>query len=627
MTRQGRRTQGKRSQKVSEIPGDTSQTTEAKTTESNRSNKQINESVNPASLGDKSPLRSPKSKQRRVTEENAPNKGKDSIPDPSTLEVGEGKEKDEGNKSMEAISRPSVADTLAQTINPHEVQKQKTPTRSGGGKKSKKVQNTVIAGVKLFPSDLDEELMSSEEEGDHHYDQKRSSRDRYRGNSTWTEDSSSTDSSVERSRAKRRKKKRKQKRRKRSRSRSRRRSRSRSRSRTRSRSRAKSKGSTSNRTSVSDEVKKLVADEMAAMRQQMTQFMKENVAKTSTEEKTTGTPKIKSPSAGSLYTPLVPRLSEARPDQVVEFVTDAVENFSVGKQDDKGKRTSTSSYWGDKAKGAAEEAILESERFRGAVQQPQGKIPNDNQLEPHKPLVDEDDTFFHLTCHVDEEITKKAEKGEFVDLVKLTSKYLKISAEEEQAYKMVNRNGVSCWVPITDSDCKINNIKRWDEAFRVYAAIYCRANPNRAGEIWQYIYTIHQAASIFSWENVAAYDYTFRHLMARCPLRNWGKTYTQMWNLHLCAPAGKVMSANKPHGSSSSGKSGDWRDKCCWRYNKNHCKYGKECRFEHRCTYCGAFGHPSKNCHKKTGSGSKRNEQKPQAPAGSGQGGTVPNSA
>ena len=71
------------------------------------------------------------------------------------------------------------------------------------------------------------------------------------------------------------------------------------------------------------------------------------------------------------------------------------------------------------------------------------------------------------------------------------------------------------------------SVKKWDQAFRVYAAIYTHANPDRASEIWQYIYVIHTAAAANPWDNVYFYDINFHELMASKPWRSWGKTYTK----------------------------------------------------------------------------------------------------
>ena len=144
---------------------------------------------------------------------------------------------------------------------------------------------------------------------------------------------------------------------------------------------------------------------------------------------------------------------------------------------------------------------------------------------------------------------------------------------------------------------KIDSIKKWEQAFRVYTTIYCQANPTRAGEILQYIDVIHRAAAIFSWDNVAKYDYVFRQLMAEKPHRSWAKTYTQMWNITLNEPIKKFQENGSNRQSSNHGSKK--RDSTCWKFNKNSCTFGKNCRFDHKCSYCGSFSHPAINCNKK----------------------------
>ena len=51
------------------------------------------------------------------------------------------------------------------------------------------------------------------------------------------------------------------------------------------------------------------------------------------------------------------------------------------------------------------------------------------------------------------------------------------------------------------------------EAFRVYAGIFAQANPKRASELFQHMANIREAANIFSWESVYAYDKQFREIM------------------------------------------------------------------------------------------------------------------
>ena len=138
-------------------------------------------------------------------------------------------------------------------------------------------------------------------------------------------------------------------------------------------------------------------------------------------------------------------------------------------------------------------------------------------------LDGEDDEFFHTTCHIEDNLREKIEIGKFVELEKLIQKrILQYNNKDEQKMQLVNKDGISYFVPATDRECKIDNIKKWEQAFRVYTTIYCKANPHRAGEILQYVDVINRAAAIFNWDNVAKYDYVFRQLMAAKPHRELG---------------------------------------------------------------------------------------------------------
>lgn len=95
--------------------------------------------------------------------------------------------------------------------------------------------------------------------------------------------------------------------------------------------------------------------------------------------------------------------------------------------------------------------------------------------------------------------------------------------------------------------------------------------------------------------------------MAKKPWRSWAKTYTQAWNLALNEPAAnktQVAATTGPAQSGNlgggSGKYGDWRDDCCWHFNRNHCtKTNDSCKFDHCFTYCGKWGHGFHNCRKR----------------------------
>ena len=111
-------------------------------------------------------------------------------------------------------------------------------------------------------------------------------------------------------------------------------------------------------------------------------------------------------------------------------------------------------------------------------------------------------------------------------------------------------------------ESRITNFRRWEQAFRMYATIYCGANPYRAKEIWQYISVISTATSSYIWDNVYSYDVTFRQLMAFNPSRSWAVTYNQMWNLSMREPIQRNKYANNfGYGGGSSSSAGGSQDR------------------------------------------------------------------
>ena len=382
------------------------------------------------------------------------------------------------------------------------------------------------------------------------------------------------------------------------------------------------------------------------------------------------TPRFKSPSDSTLYTPAVERASpgKLRDKQYVPITEDWVRQArqnGEGATDDKncGKEESSvinqvSKFISDirftsgpdsclpgtsgkaddgnphppnlvqqqqRARSAAEKAILDAERFKAQVQRPTRgtEIQFNNTNNSHYPgkadqirylryLEQDDDDFFHTTCHIEQSIRERIEKGLFVELEKLLQKRTQFEPKDNRL-QLINRDGMSYFVPYTDRESKIDNIKRWEQAFRVYTTIYCGANPTRAGEILQYVDVIHRAAATFNWDNVARYDYVFRQLMAAKPHRSWAKVYTQMWNFTLNEPLRKFQDSSKfSNGNHYQNKSnGKKKDNVCWKYNKGSCSYGKNCRFDHVCSYCGNQGHGASNCLKKQNKkGDKKNETK-----------------
>ena len=161
------------------------------------------------------------------------------------------------------------------------------------------------------------------------------------------------------------------------------------------------------------------------------------------------------------------------------------------------------------AQAQMDRAVIEVEEFKASIAKP-GTLEQFVSTQPQ--IVDigsgvSDDDFFHLTCHIEPSLIHKIEKGEFVELEKLLPKDKLGGKMEENHLELVQRDG-GTYLVLMQRDNKIGSFRKWEQAFRAYATIYCGANPQRAKEIWQYITVINTAASSFLWDNVYNYDIT-----------------------------------------------------------------------------------------------------------------------
>ena len=351
--------------------------------------------------------------------------------------------------------------------------------------------------------------------------------------------------------------------------------------------------------------------------------------------------------------------NEQQPDlmlKISNFVDQMrLQNDQVDEMDQRGRqpRSSVNAPGLDNAQKRMEQAIVEAEKYKAAIEKPPGRDfniyqpimqnsnmtttleqfntgkfsgGNDNVVVIHPPQSDQsvsvsrdsadvrqvvgsglsDDDFFHITCHIDDNLKRKIENGEFVDLDKLLPKdngtlHGRINMSSETKLEWVQSEGSMYLVP-AKSVSKVNCFRRWEQAFRMYVTIYCTKNPSRAREIWQYISVINTASMSYNWENVYNYDIVFRQLMEFNPKRSWAVTYNQMWNLSMTNPIIQSgPSSRKSFGSDQNNNQGGNKRKIdyYWIFNKGvKCKFGKKCKFIERCSYCDEASHGVVNCNK-----------------------------
>ena len=113
----------------------------------------------------------------------------------------------------------------------------------------------------------------------------------------------------------------------------------------------------------------------------------------------------------------------------------------------------------------------------------------------HPLLLDED--YLVIGGFVDQSTREKIGNGEYIDFSKLIPKD-HVTSEEDNRMEMINKGGMSYWVPVSDREVSsINGFNKWEQAFRVFSNIYTSYHPDRAGELIQYNHVIHTAAQNF----------------------------------------------------------------------------------------------------------------------------------
>ena len=219
-----------------------------------------------------------------------------------------------------------------------------------------------------------------------------------------------------------------------------------------------------------------------------------------------------------------------------------------------------------------------------------------------------DDDYLLVASHLEETTKQEIVNHEYVDFAKLLRRDRPSSGDEDDSQHMimVNKGGMSYWVPAIDRSAGITSYTRWDQAFRVFLDVYTSRYPERTSELIEYSHIIQTALYSFAWENVYLYDREFCRHMERHPLWSWGVILQQAWMMFLK----DWLNAMPSKGNYSNGQDGHSNNvgkKLCFGYNRGYCKFGSKCKFDHRCGFCGKFGHGAFNCRKANQTGGNAN--------------------
>lgn len=256
------------------------------------------------------------------------------------------------------------------------------------------------------------------------------------------------------------------------------------------------------------------------------------------------------------------------------------------------------------AKARTDEMILEAERQKLHLERPiSGKRPIlTAQLQmlldnPGSDNLECDNKLYGLSVHLDDQLVLLIEAGQFVDFSKLIPTDKVVPDDEPDKLQLVNQGGRLGVTASTDKDVVIiNSFKRWELAYDVYAGVYTRAHPKRGPEMLEYKHVIRRASDTYVWANVYAYDKIHRHHMEKNPGRTWAKKHRDAWSDHVKIYKPSALSSTPE--ITNPGK----KRKYCKFFNKNgKCIKGSSCEYDHRCSFCGLFGHGRHNCRKLAG--------------------------
>lgn len=277
----------------------------------------------------------------------------------------------------------------------------------------------------------------------------------------------------------------------------------------------------------------------------------------------------------------------------------------------------------------ANAVVSEAENAKSTLLKPPGELvligelDRGSQNQPVPALVDVidrrvEDKFVHafridqeqdsLTARVNPEIKRRIAMGEYVNLQRLLPKARVDPNDDHDKYRMVSKDGYSYFVDDKESSNKedglpINSIARWDQAFRVYSAIYLAANPSRVSELAEYTQNIHKYAATYPWQRVYNYDILFRQLVEKKPTRPWDVVHFNYFMGQFGENLNLTQGTRQPPQSQPVSHSPDApvyalnKKDCCFRFNKSgKCKWGDSCNWEHKCYLCGMSNHGYNTC-------------------------------
>lgn len=279
-----------------------------------------------------------------------------------------------------------------------------------------------------------------------------------------------------------------------------------------------------------------------------------------------------------------------------------------------------------RARARADAVVKEAENAKTTLLKPPGEPHLDSINETNTAAMDDDkisrafkidQKHDRITARVNRELIARIGLGQYINLQRLLPKNRVDPNDDHDKFRMVTKDSYSYFVDDKEMSNKedglpVNSIARWDQAFRVYSAIYLKANPSKVAELADYTQSIHKYAATYPWQRVYNYDILFRQLVEKDPSRPWDIVHYAYFmdqfgeNVNL-TQAVRSQGAGPSGFNSPAGNQGGFvlnKKDCCFRFNKSgKCKWGSNCKWEHKCYLCGLSNHGYNTCKFRKGKG------------------------
>ena len=116
------------------------------------------------------------------------------------------------------------------------------------------------------------------------------------------------------------------------------------------------------------------------------------------------------------------------------------------------------------AKGAVNRILVEAEKYKAALVAPQGTVPIDKNVRLYRQF-DQDDDFFHVSCHIDDSLKLKIQNGDFVELDRLLPHERSFGNPDslggDEVMELISRGGHTYFDPALNK-AKITSVRKWD---------------------------------------------------------------------------------------------------------------------------------------------------------------------